>query len=973
MLEVYTLGQIRVHRDNIILTDFISQKTEVLFIYLLMNPRFYERESLASTFWGDTTTEQAMKNLRTALSSLQKQLSDVLLADRQTIGISPEATIWLDVRQFETHLSQFNNPKGAQLSRSAIQQLMQTIDLYGGTFLPGFRSDNAPELDTWVNLERERLLQRAINALGMLIDTLIEWREYQTGITYAYRLLNLDPLSEAGIRRLMRLLAYTGDRNRAIQQYNQFKQSLYEELEVEPEPETLSLFEQVKSGRLRPPVTLPATHNLPHEGGVFIDRPKETALIARQLESREAQVVTLCGVGGAGKTRLALNTAFSRIGEYQHGVYYVPLATVQSADGVAPRILAALPIRQSQGEAASQLIEYLRDKHTLLLLDNFEQVLDAAALVNDIVKAAPNVKILTTSREPLGLRSEYVVRLDGLSLPSIAEDETFSETEAKMSQAVRLFEQVAQRVKPDFSLTSNLNTVVSICHLVDGLPLAIEIAAAHVPVIPLEQIEAHLDSLQNIHRDTPDRHRGIQHLLQDIWTTLDDEERQVLLRVASFPGDFDVAAALHVGATRITVLTRLVNKSLLQQRGERYDLHQIIWRYLMDKRESQGESEHSDAAHTAHYRQWLQTLESRHLRAHEQLNVIGVEYHNLLAALQRTHGEEQLYFAVNLAEYWRQRGFHLQEGVELLRQLTAVPLDDHRSYVRGLLQLGDLLFNLTEYAEASIVLQTCLEAGVSRYPRLHALTLNTLTQICTRTGQIEQAHEYAEQIMSVYESAEGKDHPEIQVTRLLAYTTLGYVNVEIGNNTEARKYLQIAGDIAREMGELRDFASIMNNLGIINLDEDRFDHAYDCYSTALNIAHEIGHKTFIAIFTNNLGAAAASLDRYDEAYMLTLEAADYAQQMNYAALMVYVLNNFVTIHKGMRRAKCAVILQGAEDRLRESLGMPVVMRDRGLHASRMQSLMEQLGQSGFEAAYADGQRLTSAQAVEFAQRCYFEG
>lgn len=978
MIEAYTLGQIRLADDGETLTGFVSQKAEVLFIYLVCHPHPHQRDALATTFWSDTTDEQAMKNLRTALASLSKQLGDALVVDRQSIAVDPERPVWLDVRALEEALDDFSQYESERRKppRSALKRLAKALDLYSGDFLPGFFPDNARELETWVTLERDRLRRLAAAGLGRLADQFTAWGDFQAALTHTYRLLKLDPLNEAGQRRLMRLLTYTGDRSEALRQFQAFSAALRDELDVEPEIETLALVEQIKTGRLRPAMTAKPEYRVPGFGSAFVERPYEMAQITDRLRAPDCRLITMAGIGGAGKTHLALQTAQAQRDEFQHGVYFVPLAPVTEPEMVAGTIAGVLPIQDKRTAKPGDLVDYLRDKHMLLILDNFEHVLDAAELVGDIVHHAPDIKLLVTSREPLRLRDEYVLQIEGLSLPPLTDDGTVHDEGAEYFGAVRLFEVVAARVQPQFQLTEHLNPVARICHLVAGLPLGIEIAAAHVPMMTPSQIETRIHSLTNVHRDVPERHRGIQALLDDIWRLLSPVQSEALCRMVAFPASFDLAAAMAVTGTDTETILSLVNKSLLQVRGERYLLHHILRQYLDDKVSSLNPENdlkaQAQAAHAEYYRAWLTDLEARRLPRHVTHAALNDEYANLWAAAQVGDVNARLDILVGLGGYWLMRGYHIDEAIILLRDLTQHPQAGQKQRVMALQRLGSLLHHRSESQDAREALERGLAAGAHHYPRTHALTLNTLAQVCTQAGEYEIARDCAEKIGEIYANAEDKDDPEMQLTHLLSQSILGFVHLETGDYEQSQTRFLAAAEIAREQNELLDLTSILNNLGLIALKEDRDEQSYQYYSEGLSLAYELDDRLYITILSNNLASAACSLNRYGEAYLVTQETIVMANQIGYKLVLIYALDNFATIAKGNKRFAVAATMMGATDRLRQELNSPVVARDRDYYLGRRTALTEALGQAGFDAAYQEGWRMSVADAAEYAQHHLYD-
>jgi hypothetical protein len=293
-----------------------------------------------------------------------------------------------------------------------VAALRKAIELYRGDFLEGFHVRNAPGFEEWMLGEQERLRQLALQALHMLTTHHTMRGEYGAGVDYITRLLALDPWREEAHRQLMLLLARSGQRSAALAQYETCCRVLVEGLGVEPSAETTALYERIRAAPER-------RHNLPPRPTSFVGREEELAVMGQHLANPDCRLLTVIGPGGIGKTRLALQVAAEQVDAFLHGVTFVPLASLLSAELLAPAIADALQLPLHGREAHKvQLLNHLRDKELLLVLDNFEHLVPTGLrLLLDILRAAPEVKLLVTSRERLNLRWEWVMALDGLPYP----------------------------------------------------------------------------------------------------------------------------------------------------------------------------------------------------------------------------------------------------------------------------------------------------------------------------------------------------------------------------------------------------------------------------------------------------------------------------------------------------------------------------------------------------------------------------
>ena len=326
--------------------------------------------------------------------------------------------------------------------------------------------------------------------------------------------------------------------------------------------------------------------NLPAPRTSFVGRADELASIDRMLDESDCRLLTLVGPGGVGKTRLALEAAARRIDRYQHGVHFVPLVGVPAPDLLAPAVAESLQFQVDSAHSAiparDQLVDYLRERATLLVLDNFEHLLDARDLLTEVIEQAPQVEMLTTSRERLQVQSEWVLDLEGLELGA-------GNGSARESAAVSLFVDRARQVDSGYTLSDEERPQVErVCRLVNGMPLGIELAAAWASTLPCseiaDEIERNLGFLETTMHDVPQRHRSLRAVFDQSWRLLSDDERRVFSRLAVFRGSFARDAAATVAGAGLTELHGLVSKSLVRRAGlGRFELHELLRQYAAER------------------------------------------------------------------------------------------------------------------------------------------------------------------------------------------------------------------------------------------------------------------------------------------------------------------------------------------------------------------------------------------------------
>jgi predicted ATPase/DNA-binding SARP family transcriptional activator len=619
------LGLPSVTRADGSAVSFRLRKELALLAYLAVEgPAAQPRDTLLGLLWPDATDESARNNLRVALANLRQNLgTDALGGDRQTVRLVLESGA-LDVAVFrdllaarDAHRHQPNVPCAECAAR-----LEQAVALYRGEFLAGFALANAVAFEEWALVQRQALHQQALDALSTLADYYEQVGGYGTLCRYARRQLELEPWHEPAQRQLMRGLVLAGDRDAALAQYAVCRRVLEADLGIEPDDETRALYEHIRAME-RPAESLAPHHNLPSALTPFVGRVDELAALAALGDQAGTRLVTLLGVGGMGKTRLALEAARASLNAYADGVFFVALAPLATSSALPTAVAQAIGLPMHGDDPAVALLRFLRDKHMLLVLDNFEHLRDGVGLVVDILEAAPRVAILVTSRERLNVRGEQMFVVEGLAHTDGSHS---SDTPAA---AVRLFEQSARRAHPAFQLgEQNLPEVMRICRLVQGMPLGIELAAAWVELLsPREiagEIERSASFLEANWIDAPERQRSMRSVFAWSWQLLKPAEQQLFRRLALFRGGFTRQAAEAVVGASLTSLASLAHKSLLRRvessgTAGRYEIHELLRQFAAEQLAAQpGEQAAIEERHSTFYLAFVEEREQRLARREPQ-------------------------------------------------------------------------------------------------------------------------------------------------------------------------------------------------------------------------------------------------------------------------------------------------------------------------------------------------------------------
>ncbi len=416
----------------------------------------------------------------------------------------------------------------------------------------------------------------------------------------------------------------------------------------------------------------PAKHNLPPQATRFVGRQRELAEISALLADPDVRLLTVLAPGGMGKTRLVLEAARAQIGSFADGIYFVPLAPLSSAANLITTIAESIGFSfYGENTLTQQVIDFLRDRSLLLVLDNFEHLLDGAPLVAEMTRSAPGLRVLTTSREQLNLRGETIYALRGLDFPAEATSER-----ARDYDAVKLFVLAAQRVRPGFALQAGeLTYLARICRLTAGMPLAIELAAGWVDILSLEhigdEIQAGIDILHADLRDLPERHRSVRATFERTWSRLSEHEQATFARLSVFRGGFSLSAAQAIAGAGARHLRGLAQKALIQSEGdERFGIHELLRQFGADKLAATGELPIIQSKHADFFADFMQ--ERRNVifgsRQYEALDQIGADFENVRTAwyvlVERQAFDQLPNFLDGLQFFLDLRG-RSQEGVEL--------------------------------------------------------------------------------------------------------------------------------------------------------------------------------------------------------------------------------------------------------------------------------------------------------------------
>jgi predicted ATPase/DNA-binding SARP family transcriptional activator len=672
VLNIVLFGPPRAERDGVPLR-FQRGQTLALLAYLAAANRPHSRDALAALFWPQQDEQQSHAALRRSLYDLGRIIGkDWLTLEDHRVALPARPGLAVDVRRFGVLTAPVagHGHAAPQLCDDCLAALAEAAGLYRDDFLAGFTLKGSAEFDTWQTFTTEILRLELAEALEKLAGALLACSQIEPALPHARRWLALDPLHEASHRLLMQLHAAAGDRAALARQYRQCVDLLAAELGVEPALETSALYYALLHSDPAPPAEIaasrdPSVHaieqpapslppvHLPADATPFVGREAELRQVAQRLADPACRLLTVLGPGGIGKTRLAVQAARSQTDRFAHGVHFVDLASLSSADLLSTALLHALHAPPPAGvKLDDYLLDFLRDKQMLLVLDNYEHLLsgpepdrrDGYGLVTKIAATAPQLKLLVTSRARINVSQEYLAPLEGLATPPLsspplaqAADLTIFLTQDLTDGAVApasgaasavgrrraagaavaalnsysataLFLNCVRRLHPAFQPTAaDARAIAHICRLLEGTPLAIELAAAWTRVLPLAEIARDLEQgmslLTSTLRSAPPRQLSMVAALDHSWRLLAPAERSMLRQLSVFRGGFTREAAQAVAGTHLRDLASLADASWLRLgRAGHYAIHELSRQYCAERLEDEHLAEAGESANQVRQR-----------------------------------------------------------------------------------------------------------------------------------------------------------------------------------------------------------------------------------------------------------------------------------------------------------------------------------------------------------------------------------
>lgn len=897
-LTVYTLGQFIVFLDGRPLSGLSSRTSEALLLYLMFHRQPVPRQVLADFFWDERTPDQAAANLRALLTMLRKTLGDYLLIDRHNVAFNHEMAYWLDAQELEREMARLEPHIHALAPLTAVHAaaLQTAVHLYQGPFLAGFHLSESRGFDEWTLLTQERLRHRVETGLRRLVAYYLDHGLYEQGRACAAQLLALDPYYEAAHRQMMWLLARSGQRNAALDHYQRCRRLLADDLAVEPAPATTAVYHQIRALDFPPPCRLPP------QTTPFVGREPELTAVRQQLSRPDCRLLSLLGPGGVGKTRLAIETAAQlwqqQPGLFLHGVYFIPLDTATTAAQL-PLLLAEKLNLSWRGPAAplEQLLNYLRDKETLLILDNLEHLLEknpaeTAALLASLLQEAPQIKLFVTSRHRLHLQEEWLIDLAGLDYPADGPPAPGDPSPPHDAySAVQFFVQQGRRVRHQFAPDqADLAAIVRLCQVLEGLPLGLELAAVWLRHLSCAEIAAQAarqpDSLRSQYHNVAERQRSLTAVFDHSWNLLGEAERRALPRLTLFRGSFTQAAASAIAGADPALLHSLVDKSLLRlEENGRYALHTLI-RQFSAAHLPPAERQATANAHAHFYAERLQT---------HQVSLDGPQAETALAELRQERPNLHAAWEWGLAErdapllermvgelaYLDDLQGAYQAGYERLTAVSGAWLQQSEIGQRldGRCRTHQARFaqQLGRYDEADALFRE----SVARLrpldaPAALALALTYWGELARYQGDLAAARPRHAESLALFQTLNDQQG----VARALLHQgNLAFVS---GAFAEAAERYEAGLAICLALGGYRQTAVFLDNLGAAWIDLGEYDKAETALTGALTRRETINDRWGLATSGNNLGVLAGMRGQYEQSEKRYQAAAALYRELGYS-------------------------------------------------------------------------------------------
>jgi predicted ATPase/Tfp pilus assembly protein PilF len=726
-------------------------------------------------------------------------------------------------------------------------------------------------------------------------------------------------------------------------------------------------------------------NNLPLQPTPLIGREKEVAHVCNLLRGDETRLLTLTGPGGTGKTRLALQAAADLLDDFSDGTFFVPLATLTEAELFSSAVAETLGVRETGEQPLDETLkDYLSERRLLLVLDNFEQVLEAAPTITELLAEAPGLKVLATSRAPLGLYGEHEFPVPPLTMPDLKHPPPLESL--TQYEAVELFVERAQAVKPEFEVTNeSAPAVAEICVRLDGLPLAIELAAARIKMLPpkamLQRLTSRLKLLTGGARDLPERQRTLRATIEWSFALLDQGEQVLFARLAVFSGGRTLEAIEAIcdaeGDLPVDVfegVSSLLDKSLLRQEegpgGEpRFVMLETVHEFAREKLQESAEAGEIKRTHTEYFLTLAEEAypELKGANQLQWLERLEVEHDNMRAALSWASEHKEVEVALRLGDalwlFWSTRGYQ-SEGRRWLQEALAIDgsvLPEVRAM--ALAGIGRLAFEQGDYDRA----QEACEEGLGLLANEARESSEAKLWLLERLGWVAWAREEYEQAKQLFEESLAPSR-KMKDTWWLATSLLGLALVthSLGDYERATELYEQSMDLFREQGDKRRLSTCLNNLAMMVYSQGDLGRAAKLTEESVALVRELGARGDVSIGLCNLGWIALLREDIGRAADIYKESLSLSWETGLNLVVQSTLEGFACLAGAKGEAEQTARLWGAAQALHETKDIPRDIDFLAAADARISAVRLGMGEEAWEEAWHKGRVMTLDEAVSYA-------
>ena len=960
--KVHLVGRVAVESDGRVVDEaqFPGRQGRLTFAYLVAEQgRAVPRDELAEALWGETPPASWDKALTGIVSKLRALLADQGIDGANTLTGAfgcyrlelPEG-IWVDILAAATAVDDAE----AALTAAELDRAKDAAEfaaaVLGQPFLPG-------EDGSWVAGKRRELAELRARALGVLTEASLRSGDAPDAVKWAEQTIALAPFRETGYRRLMEAHVAAGDGAEALRVYERCRRLLADELGAYPSPETESIYRRLleapgvgpvaatSTEAVLPGVTSPTTQkleahpharpvaNLPVPPNALIGRRRELAEIVERVRDEKVRLLTLTGPGGAGKTRLALQVAADVVGDFPDGVFFVALASLKDPNLVLPTVAQTLGLVDTGAVSLLRTIaEHVAGRRLLLVLDNFEHVVVAASSVAEFVGDGLGSKVLVTSRTPLRLSAEWEFPVPPLALPNPARPPDPGGLVAY--DGVALFAERTRAVSPGFAITdANARAVAELCVRLDGLPLAIELAAARMKVLTpqalLARLEHRLDLLTGGARDLPARHQTLRATIDWSLNLLSAEEQALFMRLAVFNGGCTLGAAEAVcGREILDGLTTLVDDNLVRQEtqpdGEpRYTMLETIRDAALERLEASGEADELRRRHAAYF------------AAVDERDVVDLRF-----------GEPD----------WLVLERDLDNFRAALNELVAC--DDRASLVRLVFALRYVWWIRGYLNEGARRSDEAVELAAELSPLLQARAWECAASFACWQRADDRSDDLFRRALATYREVGD------EAAAAFCLHELGWLAARRGDLDEAVALHEQATATFRDLGSRKQLAIALHNHGLVQLQRRNYAGAKELLEESLARSRELDSELWIGNTLLDLGILALIEHRHEDAAPLFVEGLELGVRIGWRVNVAFALSGIAALVAMRGRLAAAARVLGAAKAVADATGYRFEPYEDAVFSQSLAAIIERADEPAIAAALTEGKSMNESDAAAYA-------